>query len=199
MAQPALHRHFAEEPSFDALATVEEWTAQLALELLPETNGPRVEVLCGSVIVAPHAGVDHQIMQVELAHALRQAAKRAGLFAYPEINIVRGEDLFIPDISVLRASAAGQSFVDIGQALMLVEIVSRTNRRKDVIDHPRENAAAGVPWYMRVEARNRVPAIALHELVDGEYHPVAAAAAGTTFIMKEPFAFSLDPAELLDE
>ncbi|WP_146604049.1 hypothetical protein [Micromonospora deserti] len=32
----------------------------------------------------------------------------------------------------------------------------------------------------------------------GEYRPVAAAAAGSTFVMTEPFAFAVDPAALLD-
>ncbi|MFV2017056.1 hypothetical protein [Micromonospora sp. LOL_023] len=36
-------------------------------------------------------------------------------------------------------------------------------------------------------------------MADGEYRPVAAAAAGTMFVMKEPFEFSIDPADLLDE
>jgi len=37
----------------------------------------------------------------------------------------------------------------------------------------------------------------LHQLVDDEYQPLVAAAAGTEFVMKEPFAFTLDPAEIL--
>lgn len=44
-----------------------------------------------------------------------------------------------------------------------------------------------------------MPAIVLYELVDGEYRPVSAAAAGTTFVMKDPFEFSIDPAALLDD
>ena len=44
-----------------------------------------------------------------------------------------------------------------------------------------------------------MPTIALFELIDGEYRPVAAAAAGTRFVMREPFEFSIDPAELLGE
>ena len=124
---------------------------------------------------------------------------RAGLWAYPEINIVSGTDLFIPDIAVLRSSGAGRVAMGIADAVLLGEIVSSGNRRKDVIDRPREYAAAGVPFFLRVDLRNRVPALALYELVDGEYRPVAAAAAGTTFVMKEPFEFSIDPADLLDD
>lgn len=188
------------EPSFDVLRWHDEpWTAQLALDLLPETNGPKVEVLSGSVIVTPHAGFDHQNAELDLAYLLKQAARRAKLWLYHEVNIVSGDDLFIPDIAVLRSSGGGRVAMDITEAVLLGEIVSPGNRRKDVIDRPREYAAAGVPFFLRVDLRNRVPAMALYELVEGEYRPLAAAAAGTTFVMRQPFEFSVDPAELLDE
>ncbi|GIJ77045.1 Endonuclease, Uma2 family (restriction endonuclease fold) [Micromonospora phaseoli] len=187
-------------PSFDVLRWRDEpWTAQLALDLLPETNGPKVEVLSGSVIVTPHAGIDHQSVERELPYLLHRAARRAGLWVYPEINVVSGKDLFIPDIAVLTRSGGGRSAVDIATAVLLGEIVSPGNRRKDVIDRPREYAAAGVPFFLRVDLRNRVPTVALLELVDGEYRPLAAAAAGTTFVMNRPFDFSVDPADLLDD
>ncbi|MFC7550171.1 Uma2 family endonuclease [Plantactinospora sp. GCM10030261] len=188
------------EPSFDALRWHDEpWTARLALDLLPETNGPRIEVLSGSVIVTPHAGTDHQAVERELPYVLHRAARRAGYWVYPEINVVSGSDLFIPDIAVLRAPGGGRSSVKITEAVLLAEVVSAGTRRKDVIDRPRQYAAAGVPFFLRVDLRNRVPAIALFELVEGEYRPVAAAAAGNTFVMREPFEFSIDPAELLDD
>ncbi|MGC4815281.1 Uma2 family endonuclease [Micromonospora sp. DT228] len=188
------------EPSFDVLRWHDEpWTAQLALDLLPETNGPKVEVLSGSVIVTPHAGIDHQSVERELPYVLHRAARKAGFWVYPEINVISGDDLFIPDIAVLRTSGGGRAAVPIAEAVLLGEIVSPGNRRKDVIDRPREYAAVGVPFFLRVDLRNRVPTIALLELVDGEYRPLAAAAAGSTFAMREPFEFAIDPAELLDE
>jgi hypothetical protein len=52
---------------------------------------------------------------------------------------------------------------------------------------------------MRIEFRRRVPTIVLHELSDGEYEPTIACAAGTKFTMTEPFPFSIDPAELLED
>ncbi|MFC4021277.1 Uma2 family endonuclease [Micromonospora sp. GCM10011542] len=188
------------EPSFDVLRWHDEpWTAQLALDLLPETNGPKVEVLSGSVIVTPHAGIDHQSVERELPYLLHRAARRAGLWVYPEINLVCGKDLFIPDIAVLQSSGGGRSAVDVREAVLLGEIVSPGNRRKDVIDRPREYAAAGVPFFLRVDLRNRVLAMALYELVEQEYRPVSAAAAGSAFVMRQPFEFSVDPADLLDE
>ncbi|MGC4756241.1 Uma2 family endonuclease [Micromonospora trifolii] len=188
------------EPSFDVLRWHDEpWTAQLALDLLPETNGPKVEVLSGSVIVTPDAGIDHQSVERELPYVLHRAARKAGFWVYPEINVISGEDLFIPDIAVLRNSGGGRTTAPIAEAVLLGEIVSPGNRRKDVIDRPREYAAVGVPFFLRVDLRNRVPTIALFELVDAEYRPLAAAAAGSTFAMREPFEFAIDPAELLDE
>ncbi|TDC37261.1 Uma2 family endonuclease [Micromonospora sp. 15K316] len=188
------------EPSFDVLRWHDEpWTAQLALDLLPETSGPKVEVLSGSVIVTPRAGYDHQNVELDLAYLLKRAARRAGLWLYHEVNIVAGDDLFIPDIAVLDAPGGGRTTMTIDHAVLLGEIVSPGNRRKDVIDRAREYAAAGVPFFLRVDLRNRVPSMALFELAEGEYRPVAAAAAGSTFQMRQPFAFSVDPADLLDE
>jgi hypothetical protein len=188
------------EPSFDLLGKLDQpWTAQMALDLLPENNGPKVEVFRGSVIVSPHAGYDHQAAERDLVYLLHQAARRARLWGYPEVNVISGDDLFIPDFAVLRRSGRGQASMPISSVVLIGEIVSMGSRRKDVIDRPREYAAAGVPFYLRVDFRNGVPALALHELADGEYRPLVAAAAGSTFAMTEPFAFVIDPADLIDD
>ncbi len=85
----------APEPSFDILGKFDRpWTAQMALALLPENNGPKVEVLRGSVILSPHAGHDHQDVELELAYRLKRAARAVGLWVYPEVNIVSGDDLY---------------------------------------------------------------------------------------------------------
>src|SRR2546423_1973662 len=184
MAAPNFDDDSAEPLTLDeALLTtqVERWTAELAMKLLPETNGPKVEIFAGRVVVSPHAGIDHQIVAAQLLLGLRPAARAAGFRAYPEINIVHDDELYIPDVSVLRRSGAGQASMDIADAVMLVEIVSNSNRRKDIIDRPRVYAEAKVPWFMRIEFRQRIPTIALHELIDGGYEQVVACAAGTTF------------------
>ena len=198
MAAPANEPSY--EPSFDLLGKIDwPWTAQMALDLLPENNGPKVEVLYGSVVVSPHAGIDHQTIELELAFRLRQAARAVGLWVYPEANIVSGDNLFIPDFVVLRRSGRGQAKMPISDAVLIGEIVSPGSRKKDLINRPREYAAAGVPFFMRVDFRNRIPAVVLHELVEGEYLPIAAVAAGGMFAMTKPFPFTVDPADLLDD
>ncbi|MFC0028362.1 Uma2 family endonuclease [Micromonospora chaiyaphumensis] len=170
------------------------WTAGDALKLLPETNGPRIEVLRGCVVVTPGGSIDRRGVQMELGHRIRTAARAAGWWAYPSVNVVSGDDLFIPDLVVLRSSGGGRRAVDIATAVLLGEIAPA-----GLFDRPREYAAAEVPFFLRVDLRNRVPALALYELVEGEYRPLAAAAAGATFVMWQPFEFSVDPADLLDE
>ncbi|MCY1145242.1 Uma2 family endonuclease [Actinoplanes sp. Pm04-4] len=188
------------EPSFDLLGKLNQpWTAQMALDLLPENNGPKVEVFRGSVIVSPHAGYIHQAAERQIVYLMHEAARKARMWGYPEVNIVSGDDLFIPDFVVLRRSGRGQITMPITDVVLIGEIVSAGSRRKDVIDRPREYAAGGVPFYLRVDFRNHVPGLVLHELVDGEYRPTVAAAAGSVFSMTEPFDFSIDPADLMDE
>ncbi|MEV6487804.1 Uma2 family endonuclease [Actinoplanes sp. NPDC051633] len=186
----------AREPSFELLGTrAQPWTAQSALDLLPETSWPRVEVIGGSVVVTPHAGVDHQEVELELGYRMKAAARSVGLWVYSEINIVSGDDLFIPDIVVLRRPGGGRKSMPISDAVLLGEIVSRGSRRKDLVDRPRGYAEAGVPWYLRVDFVDRRPVLVLHRLVDGSYQPVPSG--GSIFTMTEPFAFSVDPADLV--
>ena len=189
----------ARKPSFGILGEFNQpWTAQLALDLLPDNNGPRIEVVQGSVVVAPHAGYDHQTVETELCYPVKRAARRVGLWTYAEVNIVAGDDLFIPDLAVLRHCGRGRKSMPIAEAVLLGEIVSTGNRRKDLIDRPREYAAAGVPYFLRVDLKNRIPSMVLHELAEGAYRPVIAAAAGDTFAMTVPFEFAVDPGTLLD-
>jgi hypothetical protein len=186
-------------PLVEAMLTqTKPWTAQLALDLLPPNNGPKVEIFRGSVIGTPPAGCNHQAAERELAYVLHRAARRAGMWAYPECNVVSGDDLFIPDFVVLRRSGGDRTYMPIADAVLLGEIVSR-DRKKDIIDRPREYARAGVPFYLRIDFRDRVPSLVLGELADGGYRPVVTAAAGEVFSMKEPFEFAIEPEALLDE
>ncbi|MFG3601926.1 Uma2 family endonuclease [Micromonospora chersina] len=181
--------------SFDLLGCRDQpWTARDALELLPENSGPRIEVLRGCVVVTPGGSVDRRAVQMELAHRIRTAARVAGWWAYASANVLSGDDLFVPDLVVLRWSGGGRRAVDVAGTVLLGEIAP-----VGLIDRPREYAAAGVPHFLRVDLRNRVPTIALYELFEGEYRPLAAAAAGTSFVMKKPFEFTIDPADLLGE
>jgi hypothetical protein len=174
------------------------WTAQRALSELPETSGMTIEVFDGSLVVSPRPSTRHQAALRELTYLLHQAARAAGYAAYPEINVVCGEDLTIPDIAVIRQPDEERIWVPADDVVLAVEIMSDGTKRKDRFTHPDIYAREKVKYFMRVEFRKNVPVIFLHELADEGYRPVVAAPAGTTFTMREPFAFEIDPARLVD-
>ncbi|MGV9976230.1 Uma2 family endonuclease [Micromonospora wenchangensis] len=177
----------------------EAWTARRALDLVPPHNGPRVEVLRGSVVISPDGDYDQRTAQRELMYLISRACRPHGWWAGWSVNLTAQDDLLVPHLAVLRQPGRGRRAMPVAAAVLLGEIGPSQVAGPGVIDRPREYAAAGVPFFLRVDLRNRVPTLALYELADGEYRPTAAAAAGTTFVMTQPFAFSVDPAELLDE
>ncbi|MFY1586192.1 Uma2 family endonuclease [Micromonospora sp. WMMD734] len=177
----------------------EAWTARRALDLVPPHNGPRVEVLRGSVVISPDGDYDQRTAQRELAYLISRACRPHGWWAGWSVTLTAQDDLLVPHLAVLRQPGRGRRAMPVAAAVLLGEIGPSQVAGPGVIDRPREYAAAGVPFFLRVDLRNRVPTLALYELADGEYRPVAAAAAGTTFVMRQPFAFSIDPADLLGE
>jgi hypothetical protein len=174
------------------------WTAQHALDLLPENSGPKIEVVRGSVIVTPQDEFDHQTVLLEICYRLKAPTGRLGLWVYPKCNVVSGDDLFVPDVAVLLRSGGGRTHMPVSDAVLLGEIAFRAAGRTDVVDRRREYAAAGVPFYLQVNWRDRQPVLVLHELRDGAFQPVAAAQAGGTFAMRSPFEFSVDQGDLMD-
>ncbi|WP_422752844.1 Uma2 family endonuclease [Micromonospora sp. WMMD708] len=176
----------------------EAWTARRALDLVPPHNGARVEVLRGSVVISPDGDYDQRTAQRELAYLISRACRPHGWWVGWSVNLTAQDDLLVPHLAVLRQPGKGRRAMPVEAAVLLGEIGPSQVAGPGVIDRPPEYAA-GVPFFLRVDLRNRVPTLALYELTDGEYRPTAAAAAGTTFVMTQPFAFSVDPAELLDE
>lgn len=175
------------------------WTAQRALAGLSETSEMVIEVIAGSLVVSPCPAIDHQAALAELVTQMRPVARAAGYRAYPQINLKVGDELTIPDFAVIRPSEGRRTWVDAGDVLLVVEIMSPGGRRKDRIKRLPIYVDAGIPYYMRIEFRGDDPAILLHELIDGEYELVAVGTAGSTFQMTKPFAFEIDPADLRDD
>jgi Uma2 family endonuclease len=175
------------------------WTAQRALAELPEVAEVTIEVCDGSLVVSPRPSAQHQVALRELGYLLNRAARTAGLQALPEVNLVLGDDLAIPDITVVPRSTENRVWFDSAETVLVVEIMSPNHKHKDRIEMPHKYAQFGIRYYMRVEFRRDVPVIFLHELSDSnEYRPIVAAPAGTTFAMRDPFEFEIDPVELLD-
>src|SRR5262245_54103663 len=186
------------EPRHGVFVGAGRWTARRALAELPETNEMIIEVIDGSVVVSPRPSAPHQRALLRLAHLLDQSGRGSGLEAFTEINLVCGEDLTSPDITVIRYDAdENRVWLPASDAVMVVEIVSPGSVHKDRFGHPAIYAREKIRHYMRVEAQHRSSVIFYHNLVNGEYRQIVKAPAATTFTMTDPFAFEIDPADLV--
>jgi hypothetical protein len=173
------------------------WTAQRALSELPETPESVIEVVDGSLVLSPRQSSGHQGALMRLCYALDKAARRFGLEALPEVDLVVGEDLACPDVVVLARPEHDRAWVDASDVVLVGELWS-TGGQPSRFLRAEKYARAGIGHHLRVEFPGGSPVIVLHERVDGEYRLVAAAPAGTTFAMRTPFPFEIDPVELVE-
>jgi hypothetical protein len=183
------------------------WTTALAERYLPLPELPRGRYECddGRLVVAPTEASTNSYGESRLIELLAPAARRAGFLVYGPVNLTFDPGNWIePDVTVLHRSGEGQIWVPATYCTMPVEMVSPSPRglRRDRIDKPRKCAAAGIPFFMRVELNREIrhAAVTLLRLDQkgGDYRSVAHAIAGQTFATDEPFPISFDPTDLLE-
>ncbi|WP_432491147.1 Uma2 family endonuclease [Kineococcus auxinigenes] len=113
-----------------------QMTWPLRVEDLPEDeNGPRMEIVDGSLHVTPLADLRHQRLVGRLAHDLVDLAP-AGWVVLPGANVLRRaatDRLLIPDVVVPaeEALAAGGAHADPSDVLLAVEVESPSTRTAD--------------------------------------------------------------------
>lgn len=177
------------------------WTTELAERYLPIEGLPpaKYECLDGNLILSPRESVGNGYAALALGTLLQTAARKVGALAYATVNIRFESQRWIePDLVVLRQPIEDGLWVPVEMMLMPVEFVSPSSVRRDRIDKPALCAAAGVPYFLRVEISRREAHMELLRLDDsGQYVVHAKALAGQEFSTDLPFPLSFDPAELL--
>ena len=172
------------------------WTAQRALSELPDTPAATIEVLDGSLVVSPRHGIRHQTAVLEFGIALKRAARVAGYGMHPQVKVVVGDEMVSPDLTVATRLGEDTSCVGADEVVLVAEVVLADPGRVRRIDRTEIYAAGKIGHYLRLDFRGHDPVISLHELFDGEYHPVAVASVGARFTTSRPFDFAIDPVEL---
>ena len=161
------------------------------LDKLPD-NGWRYEVVDGALLMTPPPTDFHQALERRLFLQLVRQATPEWEPVFEVAFRVR-KDGRVPDLGVIRAGIivrpreVAYAPADFG---LLIEVVSPTSTGMDRILKPAEYAAAGVPFYWRVETEPTVEVVA-YELVDGSYHEVARVGAGSG-ALPGPFPFVVD-------
>jgi Uma2 family endonuclease len=113
----------------------------------------RYELIDGVVPVGPEPGRAHQAV-VRLLGAKLRAVRPA------EYEVLQGAELrfserrtFLPDVSVVFAGVRSRhgSWLPPREVVIAVEVVAPTSKVMDRITKPALYAAAGIPYYWRVE------------------------------------------------
>jgi Uma2 family endonuclease len=178
------------------------WTTELAERYLPIEGLPpaKYECLDGNLIMSPREGSGNSWAASRLTVLMDQPVLKAGFFPYLSLNVLFGNQRWIePDLTILRQPVMQTTWVPAEPVLMPIEFVSRSSVRRDRIDKPALCAAAGIPYFMRIEISRREAHVELLRLDDsGEYVFQAKALAGQEFRTDLPFPLSFDPEVLLE-
>lgn len=139
-----------------------------------------------------------------LAGLMRPGARAAGLIVYGAVAITFDTGYQLrSDVTVLHRmpeDESGGRWVPADHCTMPVLFLAPAEARSDRDETAARCARAGIPYLMRVEIvpRLRHAAATLDRLgADGRYAPVAAAVAGETLMVEEPFRLAFDPELLL--
>ncbi len=163
---------------------------------LPETR-QRIELLDGSLLVTPAPSSDHQQLARRLANLL-EAAAPAELEVVEAVNIrVAPSKLLIPDLLITRRRGAAVVY-EAEDVLLVAEVVSPSTTTADRMIKPPLYAAAGIPWFLRVELEvPRPPELWLYRFAGGSYVEHAQADASGALTLTGPVQARIDPAALL--
>ena len=159
---------------------------------LPEMP-TKVELVDGVLVVNPLSNAVHQRLVQRISILLEHTCPSGDWEVFPGLNVrlwpghVRN-----PDVVVARAGATAL-YVPGADMLLLVEITSPGNFRQDRIAKHGDYAAAGIPFYLRVDLEDGPDALeaTLFELVDGEYRE-AARSVGGVLRSSAPWPFEAD-------
>lgn len=174
--------------------TVADW-----LGLDSPLDGSRLELLYGHLHVTPPPTGPHQWACDELRALIKTAIRAAGrsdLYVLTGVGIeisTGWRTAAIPDLAVLNDKPLGAIFTA-DQAVLLVEIWSPSNRRRDREEKRSAYAAAGVPAFWEID-KGRVTA---QYLENRRYVPEVSARPGERMTVRRatPVPVTFDPAEL---
>lgn len=165
------------------------------------------EMRDGWVLMSPWHDLNHEIIIDNAKAALRSAAARAGIevrVITPRVATPDGtRNSRIPDIAVVDAAAlaadvrAGHKYLTSG-VLIAVEVVSPDRAAEDHIAKVADYARAGIEWYWLIDTDTELM-ITVLRLMGTTYVAHAAAGAGETLSVSEPFAVQIDVGSLTDQ
>lgn len=172
---------------------VEDWFTADDLDSMPD-DGQRYELLDGEILVTGAPRVIHQNAGFKLAHAL-QLALPVGmrvLMAPTDVRFSMRRQLQ-PDVLVVVDGPLDVPRIEV-PPLLVVEVLSKSTRSRDLLDKRAAYQDAGVPSYWMVDTK--VPSLRVLELVHGTYRE-RVVTGEEHFDATAPFPVRVVPADLV--
>lgn len=170
------------------------WTLDDLLRL-PAT-GHRYEIVDGSLLVSPPPEIRHTVFASRLDRLLDRAAP-ASLTVLPTgAGVQIGRSLLVPDVLVAntRAAHSASAVFAAADVVLVVEVLSPSNRTTDLVTKRATYAAGGIPSYWLVDPT--VPSLTVLRLRGDTYETAATISGGDPFTTDEPFPVTVVPAHL---
>ena len=166
-------------------ATHHEVHVQPELLAFLDEHDIRYELLDGCVVVSPPATFRHEDVGGAVFAQLWSAAP-------PELAVLGSSFGFfyedpsyvMPDITVARRADCEERGTTVAP-LLVVEVLSPSTRRRDLLGKRSIYAQAGVPSYWLVDPEE--PALTVLTLEDGSYVETAAVRGGDELVVQVPF------------
>ncbi|MBW3638287.1 MAG: Uma2 family endonuclease [Actinobacteria bacterium] len=161
--------------------------AQVFPELLAflDENGLRYEVLDGCVVVTPPATFGHERLDIAIAAQLWNAAPEGVEVLGSNFGYYYDDTSFVmADVTVARTADCEERGTTVAP-LLVVEVLSRSTRRRDVTGKWSIYAEAGVPSYWLVDPVE--PSLTVLTLTDGLYVETERVAGSEPLTVTVPF------------
>jgi Uma2 family endonuclease len=169
------------------------WTID---DLADLPGGVRYQIADGELLVSPppslfhadHAQSLHQILANACPAHFRVLSVQHG------INSRRRTTYYEPDISVVRAEAMRrrEGVLAPEDVLLVVEVLSPSNKRVDLILKRHDYAESGIPQYWIVDDEARTLTV-LRSPVGEAYQDELVIESGKAWTTEQPFTVTLDP------
>jgi Uma2 family endonuclease len=127
------------------------WTLE-DLDRLPD-DGNRYEVVRGELFVTPPPSTTHETVLAHLSMLLAPFVAEHGLgLVYHPRSVIRREGSGVePDLMVRQRPDAGMSWEEWPLPVLVVEVLSRTTRRRDLVAKRALYLDFGIPEYWIVD------------------------------------------------
>ncbi|MGN9907938.1 Uma2 family endonuclease [Phytohabitans sp. LJ34] len=167
------------------------------LKALPDDDTNRYEIYCGSLLVTPRGYMPHGLV-VSRLHRLLLRQAPGGLMVGAGLGVSDNvASYFIPALLVVPETALAEDgdALHPAEVLVVVEVLSPSNARYDLVVKRDEYAIAGIPLYWIVDPKKQTLTV-LELADDGTYRDAAVVEPGQVWRTDTPFPLAFDLAEI---